>query len=368
MMRILGGPFAPRAVKALGFSDMARPFFLSVAILSFLGLGMAPRDARGEPPSARPGPLYVLSLWTDDADDQADALTQALRWRVGQAQGFTLLQTTQSFETLAIALRCPPKPDIACLQRIGDQLKADHYLWGIMDKKKAAPGEVNVEVHLWARGKPDTSTRENYSDTLKDANDESLRTIATGIFARLTGFTPPPPSPPPAPASSATAAPPPNLAGGGLQTLGVAVAPGPAAPAAEEAEQFPTRAVLAYSAFAVGAALIVLSGIEAANWVSDNNKSSDDRKQVPSTISDVCAQPVNLYAQDACNRSKDALTSSTMAWVFGGLGVGLVGTGIVLMLTDHPSNSPPEDHSGNQARLVPVIGPSVGRLDLRVSF
>src|SRR5215472_7342086 len=192
MMRIVEGPFALRAGKALGFSSMRPAFPLSVVVLSALALGFAPRLARGEPPAVRPGPLYVLSIWTEDADDQADALTQALRSRVGQTPGFTLLQTNQSFETLAIALKCPPKPDGACLQRIGDQLKADHYLWGTMDKKKAPAGEVNVEMHMWGRGKPDVSTRETYADTLKDANDESLRAIATAIFGRLSGLTPAP--------------------------------------------------------------------------------------------------------------------------------------------------------------------------------
>ncbi|MGD0524874.1 MAG: hypothetical protein ABSE49_07015, partial [Polyangiaceae bacterium] len=86
--------------------------------------------AHAEPPNARATPVYVLSIWTDDADDQADALTQALRSRVRQAQGWSLLETSQSFETLSIALKCPPKPDAACLQRIGDQLHADHYVWG----------------------------------------------------------------------------------------------------------------------------------------------------------------------------------------------------------------------------------------------
>ena len=81
----------------------------------------------------------MLSLWTDDADDQADALTQALRSRVRQAQGWSLLETPQSFETLAIALKCPPKPDAPCLQRIGDQLHADHYVWGTMARKKGRP-------------------------------------------------------------------------------------------------------------------------------------------------------------------------------------------------------------------------------------
>ena len=50
-------------------------------------------------------PIYVLSVWTNDADDQADALTAALRSRVRQLPGWSLAETTQSFETLAIAGR-----------------------------------------------------------------------------------------------------------------------------------------------------------------------------------------------------------------------------------------------------------------------
>jgi hypothetical protein len=242
----------------------------------------------------------------------------------------------------------------------------------MLDKKKAAPGEVNVEVHLWTRGKPDTSARESYADNLKDANDEALRTVAAGIFGKLTGATAPPPPPPPQPSPPAPVAgaqkAAPNMAEGGLQALSVAVAPGAAAPPAEEAEtdRFQTRTVLAYSALAVGAAAIVVAGIEVGNWVSDNNKSSDDRKQVPSTVTDVCVQPVNLYAQDACNRSKDAVTSSTLAWVFGGIGATLVGTGIVLILTE--SNAPPEERSDHRARLLPRLGPGSGGVDLHVQF
>src|ERR1043166_6726485 len=86
------------------------------------------RPARAEPPSARATPLYVLAIRTDDADDQADALTLALRARVRLAAGWSLLDTNQSFETLSIALKCSNRTDSACLQRIGDQLKTDHYV------------------------------------------------------------------------------------------------------------------------------------------------------------------------------------------------------------------------------------------------
>ncbi len=133
---------------------------------SIAAVGAIPRPARAEPPNAKAMPVYVLSILTDDADDQADALTQALRSRVRQAPGWSLLETPQSFETLSIALRCPPTPDAACLQRIGDQLHADHYVWGTLAKKKG--GEVVADVHFWTRGKPQTDASETYSDNLKE--------------------------------------------------------------------------------------------------------------------------------------------------------------------------------------------------------
>ncbi len=125
----------------------------------------------------RPRPVYVLSVWTNDVDDQADALTQALRSRVRQAPGWSLVETNQSFETLAIALRCPPTPNQLCLDRIGDQLHADHYVWGTMSKEKS--GEVTADLRLWTRGMPQVEATESYAENLKRTpSDDALRSVA----------------------------------------------------------------------------------------------------------------------------------------------------------------------------------------------
>src|ERR1700722_13636421 len=141
--------------------------------------------ALAEAPNGKATPVYVLSVWTNDVDDQADALTQALRSRVRQSQGWSLLETSQSFETLSIALKCPPKPDAGCLQRIADQLHADHFVWGTLSKGGA--GQVKALVHLWTRGKSEVEANSTYSDNLKDPSDESLHTIATTLFGSLSG-------------------------------------------------------------------------------------------------------------------------------------------------------------------------------------
>jgi hypothetical protein len=347
---------------------MSRTIRTASLLLSVLSAGFASRVARGEPPSTKAVPAYVLSIFTDDADDQAEALTQALRWRVGQSPGWSLLQTNQSFETLAIALKCPPKPDGACLQRIGDQLKGDRYIWGTMDKKKGPPGEVSAELHLWTRGKPDAVAHGSYPESLKDPTDESLRSIAATLFGKLTGT-------PSAPVGSSEAgAQPPNMVAGGLQAL--PTPPTPVTPSGastpSRSDRFPARTVLAYSAVAVGAGLIVAAGVEAANWVSDSNHSNDDRKLVPRNVTDVCTEPLNPAAQDACNRSRDAAAEAALGWIFAGVGAALVGTGVWLIATDHAPTQAPIEVSRSRPtpalELLPSFGPRHSAVGVRVTF
>jgi hypothetical protein len=396
-------------------------------------LALVPRGAYAEPPNARATPVYVLPISTEDSDDQADALTQALRSRVRQVQGWSLLETNLSFDTLAIALRCPPKPDRQCLARIGDQLKADHYMWGTMTHQKAN-GEVSAEVHLWSRSKGDEVFTETHSDNLKDASDESLKQIAAKLFGRLSGSAP-----------SGTLivhagtgtgrvlvdgvakgvlesgvarvelgkgthtvavrvqgydAPPQqaSIPSGGEQEVTFELAltrtPTPVE-AAEPSTPFPVRKVLTYAALVAGGGLLVAGGIETGIWVSDELKIHDDRNKTASNYGtqgascavvfygpDGAPNPVPSSssaatfasnAQDACRLAKDAPNTATLAWVLGGAGAVLLGTGVVLLLTDHHASEPGHDTGTTaqpKARLdvLPIVGLRGGAIDLRVTF
>ncbi len=161
---------------------LGHPRFAILVVLALAVLAFAPRRA-----AAQARALHVVAIDSDDADEQAEALTSALRSRVRETAGWTLLDTSQSLSVLTAAFQCPQRPDAACLLRIGDKLKADQYLWGVLSK---APGrQVTAEVHLWARGKADQVTRESFSDNLKDANDDGLRKIAAQMFNKLFGIT-----------------------------------------------------------------------------------------------------------------------------------------------------------------------------------
>jgi hypothetical protein len=344
---------------------MTRSIPFAAIWLTVFAWGLMSHPAQAEPPAAKAGAVYVLSIWTEDSDDQAEALTRALRWRVRQAPGWSLLETNQSFETLAIALKCPPKPDPACLLRIGDQLKTDHYVWGTMDKKKgpAGPtgptGEVSAVVHLWTRGRPSAEARETFSDSLRDSSDDSLRAIASEFFGQLTG----------AGSSTATAA---STVVEEPEASSRAPSQPARASATESEQRFSTRTALAYSALALGVGFLAAGGVEAANWIGDKNASSDDRKVISASVTDVCADRMDAAAIDACNKSHDAVTASTLAWIFAGVGAALVGTGVWLITTDHPSTDAGSRETSRAPKppiaLLPSFGPGAGSIDVRATF
>ena len=382
-----------------------------------LALCALPRVARAEPPGPKATPVYVLSIWTNDVDDQAEALTQALRARVRQVSGWSLSESSQSFETLAIALRCPPSPNAVCLDRIGDQLHTDRYIWGTMAKEK--PGELTVDLRLWSRGKAQAEASESYGENLKDPGDEALRGIAGRLIAKLTG----------ASASASTSggaggkivvhagaaggtvlvdgvekatldggvarvdvsagahtvtvrvpgfdAPPQttSVKGSAEQDVTFSLSPGSPSEGVETESKgsFPVRRVLGYSAIVLGVASFAVAGVEGLNWLSDKNASDNDRKNVPSNVTDVCVDAVNAAALDACTKSRDATTVATIGWIFTGVGAALVGTGLWLVIGDHSASEAPHEAAARavplrRIELVPTLGPHGGLLGLRGAF
>jgi hypothetical protein len=277
-----------------------------------------------------------------------------------------------------------------------------------MAKKKSA-GEVTADVHLWSRGRPSSEVSESFSDNLKDASDESLRAVASRLFGRLVGV-----------GASGTLVVHAGKGSGsvmvdgtekatldagtarlevpaGSHMIGVRVAgfdaPEQEAEIANSGEQdvtftlgparhesrnergrssFPVVKVLGYSAIVAGAGFLVAGGIEGLNWLSDSNASSDDRRTIPRSVTDVCGDQTPA-AQDACAKSKDATSVSTLGWVFTGAGALLLGTGIVLVTSDHGSSeetSAAPSHGASRAavQLLPSVGPRAGSVQLRVDF
>jgi hypothetical protein len=158
-----------------------------------LGLAAAAAIAggAGAARAAEPGPdalpITVIAIQTNEADDQAEALTKALRASVRAMPGWSLAEGDYSLEVLTLSLKCPEPPDANCQSRIADQIKSDRYVWGNLKKKGP---NVAGEVHLWVRGKGTSNWALDYSANLTEAGDESLKRIATEAISQLTGGPP----------------------------------------------------------------------------------------------------------------------------------------------------------------------------------
>ena len=116
-----------------------------------------------------------------------------------------------------------------------------------------------------------------------------------------------------------------------------------------------------------------MGGAEAADWLGDSTGSTNDRQQIPRSVTDVCADMTRPQSLDACTKGKDAVTASTLAWIFSGVGAVLAGTGVVLLATDHHSTEAesregPRTATKARFELLPAIEPRSGSLDVRVRF
>ncbi len=394
---------------------MASRFAPFVAVLAVFLLTFLATTARAQT-AGHGNAVHILEIDSDDADDQAEALTGALRSHLRSSTGWNLIETTQSLSMLTAALRCPRRPDPACLAHIGDRLKADRFIWGLMNK---APGQkVAVELHFWSRGKPEQVAKQSYSDNLKDQNDDALNRVATSLLDQIIGG-------PSAPTGATV-----NVDAAGAEGTVVVdgedraalehgrvtlqVTPGPhvfevhgptltakqnvdvrspstdvtfqsaagtgAVAPAEPGKPFPTRAVVGWSAVVAGAVLLGVGALELKGYLDAQSVNNAYAKEVPSgtSIDQACAMLIGSTTAaygPACPPNRAALSSqssrdSALAGVFAGVGAAAVATGLFLVLTGKHAEEepPPSAPAQGQIRLLPQVSPLGGGLDLRGTF
>ena len=141
--------------------------------------------------AAEPGPdtmpISVIAIQTDVADDQAEALTKALRNAVRAMPGWSLGEGDFSLEVLTLSLKCSEPPDASCQSRIADQIKSDRYVWGTIQKKGA---NVHGTLNFWVRGKGTSKVPVDYTANLTESTDDTLKRIASQAINELTGGPP----------------------------------------------------------------------------------------------------------------------------------------------------------------------------------
>lgn len=145
---------------------------------------------QGAEPGPDAFPISVLAVATDDAFDQAEALTKALRSVVRHSVGWSLTEDDYALPVLVLQLKCSEPPDLACQALIADQIKADRFVWGTLKKKDKKSGMVVASLHLWVRDKVVAEAPLEYSENLTEPGDDALRLVATDALKTLTGGPP----------------------------------------------------------------------------------------------------------------------------------------------------------------------------------
>jgi hypothetical protein len=367
---------------------------LVLLVLTVLAL---PRVARADQPGGHSVPVAVLAFDSEDSEEQADAITGAVRSRVRAAPGWSLIETTQSLGMLTAAMKCPTRPPPECQQKIAEQIKAERYIWGFV-AKGPTQGQVTAEIHLYQKGKADTVLKESYADNLKDSNDDTLRKIATRIVERLggnavgvvivksteqTGEIVVDGEKRVAVAQGTARV---ELAAGGhsieLAAGGIAVkrnvlvtagretvvefTPQGAGEPASEGSPLKTRKIIGGAAMGVGAILGAIAVYEAFHYSSLQSDGTDYAKTIEKPADGrACAE----YDAKCIQIDKDSRTASALAWTLGGAGAVAIGVGAFLFFSDSGSSETTKAEAPKpKTRVVPQVGGNSGGVMVLGSF
>ena len=156
---------------------MQRTSLALIALRALLALGAL---AITSPAWADPEAVQVLALQSDDAVDQAQALTLALKSAAERQSNLKLVPGDYSLEVLSLALACPDTPDDACLDKIANKIKAPSFLWGTLQK---SDGKLDLKLNLYRKNGPSRATELRYSPKANDG--EATADIADRALAQI---------------------------------------------------------------------------------------------------------------------------------------------------------------------------------------
>src|SRR5450432_237613 len=130
--------------------------------------------------SAEPESVQVLAVQSDDAVDQAQTLTLALKSSAKRQASVKLVSGDYSLEVLSLALGCPDTPDDTCLAKIASKIKSDAFVWGTLQKDA---GKLDLKLNFYRRGEANRATEVRYNASKVD--DAALNDIADRALGKL---------------------------------------------------------------------------------------------------------------------------------------------------------------------------------------
>lgn len=127
--------------------------------------------AQTAPPKPSP-----FELRPGDAPDAARVISAMLREELG-ASG----RPPMYLDPLLARLRCPQTPDTDCSKRVAEAVNAEDFVWGQVHR--AGPGMIGIELHLSSKRQPERVLTAAWPETL---TAEALRARIRQAVADLT--------------------------------------------------------------------------------------------------------------------------------------------------------------------------------------
>jgi hypothetical protein len=133
--------------------------------------------------------VHVVAVKSDEALDQAEALTTALKKAVIHSSGWSLGESEQALEFLALKLECA-SIDTTCEAKIAEVLKADRFLWAEIAFDPKDKSKVVGTLAFYVKGQPTKKVSFTYPANYTDPNSDWLIDEAKKIVNDVTGGAP----------------------------------------------------------------------------------------------------------------------------------------------------------------------------------
>jgi len=359
-------------------------------------------------PADTPGAVSVevLAIASNDAVDEAAALTDAFKHALIEAAGMVDNGKSHALEAVALTVGCDDAMANACAPKIAAEIKQNRFVYGTL--KKAPGNKLTTTLHYYDNGQIKTVAKTyDGGPVAKDGTSPELKKIALEVLYQLVGG-------PPKGAVTVTVSGPAgnddgDLYEGGtkvghvtngkasielpsgshtieLRVNGYASTTGTVevTPAGTTLQLAPVKLAPSkpldwqlyggIAAMAAGAVFIGLgvSASLATRDAQDDPTFTQYRKRFPSSVSDTCAEakknsagspPANAAeiasVNDTCDRASSKQKQQIIFYALGGV---LLGGGAILVLTDKKSEEakPEEKEKAAKAKLQVQVQPSFG--------
>lgn len=186
MVGILLAPSVSALTAAHAAAAPVEPFVAKLGTPSFLGapgLGAVLASPQG---TAGAVEIEVLAFASNDAVDEAAALTDAFRHAVVAVDGIYDNGKSHALEAVALTAGCDDPMAQACGPKLANEIKHDKFVYGTV--KKSPPGKLTATLAYYSGGQVKQVVKTyDGGPVAKDGASPELKKIALDALYQLTG-------------------------------------------------------------------------------------------------------------------------------------------------------------------------------------